>query len=264
MKTTIKLLVWIAALTLTWGCSSGDDEKDNLNPQSQTNSPLSNTEKPSWAINWSWTDPAPNWQAPESTEHECSMDILVELDEPLNTFSKDNDRMALFIGNECRGVSLPSFTKDGHVLFLIHVKGDSEEAGQSMELRYYCASMMQLFIDADMPSFTPSNLMDETHQIKLSPIGSSTKYPFTTELTVKLPEAMPYSVSDDDMMAVFVDGECRGLCIQTQAGWKGDIFSSKAEEMAQLRYYNAQRGEILNIGESFKLNNSKQQVNIKL
>ena len=113
-------------------------------------------------------------------------------------------------------VSRRNVINGGEVLFLVHVKGASEEAGQPMTMYYYSAGARQLFInDYALPSFEPNNLMDRNDKdftLWLSPVETSTKYPYFTEMMVRMPDDVPFTITDDDKMAIFVGDECRGLC----------------------------------------------------
>lgn len=205
MKKIIRIILLAIALPLLWGCNDDNEEVG------KNSTFVASASRPVWQIDWTWNDGSPDWQDPASTQFECSMNVLVELDDCFLPYSTVGDKMAMFINGECRGVSFRNVIDGERVLFLIHVKGRSEETSQHMELRYYSAGMKQLFIDYNMPMFSPGNLMDEAHQLILTPAGCSTKYPIYTEIYVRLPEQMPFTFSPDDQMAVFVGDECRGI-----------------------------------------------------
>lgn len=247
----------IAVLTLAWGCSSDDTEEGR---------PLFAVgAKPAWKIDWTWHDAMPDWEDPPSTQFECSMNMLLELSQEFLPYSTDNDVMAVFINGECRGVGYRNVTRDGRVLFLLHVKGTSEETGAQMQLQYYCSNMKQLFTENDLPPFTPNNLMDEAFRIILSPIENGPKYPITTALTVMLPDIMPFSITDNDVMAVFVDDECRGFCTRNEIlypGWRGMIYSRQNNETAELRYYSAVNGGIYTFVSTFTLSGFMQMLEV--
>ncbi|MBO4801419.1 MAG: hypothetical protein J5545_06075 [Bacteroidaceae bacterium] len=256
---TIKIMLWMAALTLAWGCSSSDDD-------SSSHFTFTPATAPAWDIDWTWNDPAPDWQEPSATQYECSMNMLVDLNSTLRPLSTDADIMAMFINGTCRGISRRNVYPDGKVVFLLLIKGASQETGEKMELRYYSAGSQQIFVDSGIPPFTPNNLMDEAFSVLLFPQCSSTKYPLYTELTVMLPDVTPFTVTEKDIMAVFVGDECRGICSRDEEelfpGWKGDVFSRETGETAHVRYYSASDGGIYIFNPPFKLNNLLQQYNV--
>lgn len=257
--------VLTAALLMAWGCSSDDNDE----PQGGGNFTVTPVQPaPKWAVDWTWNSPVPEWQEPDPTRFECSMNMLVELNSDLASYSTNADQMAMFIGGECRGLSYRNIVRDGDVIFLVHVKGTSEEAGQPMELHYYSAGAGQLFTDPNMPPFTPNNVIDSgdvNFQMVLTPAGISTKYPFFTEFSVLLPDNIPFTPSDDDEMAVFVGDECRGICSQMPEaydGWRGIIYRASESEQAQLRYYSVEKQSIYILDESFVLDDELQTLRV--
>lgn len=255
MKHIIRVMMWMAVLTLVWACSSDDNEGTAT---------FSSGLKPSWTVDWQYNDPAPSWKEPESTLFECSMDVLVELDDELLPYSTDADRMAMFINSECRGVSMRNVMANGRVYFLLHVKGTSEEAGSVLHLRYYCDSVNHLFMEDEIVHFTPNNVMDDTFQFVFSPVERSSKYPFYTQLVVMLPENLPFKLTEDDMMAVFVGDECRGICkanTDMYPGWRGIVYKRWAEEEVEVRFYSADKKGIYNLSPKVVLNDYMKTYN---
>jgi hypothetical protein len=253
-------LLLMATLTMLWGCSSDSDgDNDNGSKQNFTQTPVS--QKPTWKIDWSSDVAAPDWQDPDPTKYECSMNLLYELDEETAPFSTDDDMMAVFMNGECRGVSYPNRMSDGVVAFLLHVKGSSEETADQMELRYYCAGLRHMTITYGVPPFIPNYLMDETYESDLNIGNGSQKYPLLTELSVLLPEKLPFTVYDDDMLAVFVGDECRGIGSydpELFTGWRVNVYSAHEDEEAYVRYYSAQNDCIYTFPKTFLLNGMLQ------
>ncbi len=245
----------MTALTALWGCSSDGDN----NSSNTTFTKVSTA--PTWKVDWNWHDASPDWKDSDPTQFECSMHVLVELADELAAVSTADDKMSMFISEECRCVSYRNVTSDGKIFFLLHVKGKSEETSQPMQLRYYSTGAQQLFVNNNIPPFLPNNLMEEAYNITLYPSGSSSKYPLYTVLTVKCPSTIPFNTSTNDKMAVFVGDECRGVLNNNDdenGGWKGNVYSYQAEEKAQIRYYSAEKGGIYVFNNDIKLNNAKQ------
>jgi len=265
---TIETIMLAAALTMAWGCSSDDDTPTSTNSEEEqqwTGSTFAASEKPTWAIDWSSNATKPDWQEPAATKYECSMDMLVSLGQELAPYSTDNDVMAVFIGLECRGVSYRNLLQDGRVAFLLHVKGSSYEIALPMQLRYYCDSLHHLNVTTAISPFTPNNVMGKTYQSVFNIDRGSTKYPLSTTLAVMLPEQLPFVESSDDMLAVFVGGECRGIGYQggdLYEGWRVKVVSAQKDETAEIRYYSADKAGIYTILKTFTLSGSLQQENI--
>ena len=261
MKNTIKMTIMMAALTIAWGCSSSDDDKHQWG-----GSTFVASEKPTWAIDWSSDAVKPDWQEADPSKYDCSMHMLLRLVSELTPYSTDDDMMAIFIGDECRGVSYRNVLSDGRVTFLLHVKGTSSEAGQPMVLRYYCGGLHHMTVTTAIKSFVPNNLMDDIYQRDFDILHGSTKYPVITNVTVMLPKELPFTVSNDDMLAVFVGGECRGVGTQNPSlydGWRITVVGRTDGETAELRYYSAQKGGTYSILKTFQLMGNLQQENIE-
>ena len=193
------------------------------------------------------------------------MSMLIRLVNSLTPYSTDNDVMAVFINGECRGVSYRNKLSNGRVVFLLHIKGTSDETNQPMELRYYCDGLHHLNVTTAIPHFVPNNVLDETYQMDFNIESGSTKYPIATNLTVILPQTLPFTVNANDVMAVFVGEECRGIGYQggdLYEGWRATVFTSNEDETAQIRYYSAEKAGTYTILKTFKLNGRLQQENI--
>lgn len=267
MNKIIKYFVFGLFVLAAGGCSSGGDDDNSNTPSGIVyTAKFDSSPRPSWAIDWSSDTNAPNWQEPISEDFECSMDVLVTLYDDYLPYSTDNDVMAVFIGNQCRALSNRNVLEDGSVVYLLHIKGSSEEVDQPMELRFYCDKLHAMNITNAMPPFTPNNLMEEAYQLVLTLGDGCTKYPYFTELHVTMPTSQPFTVSNGDMLAVYVGDECRGIGIRNPElfeGWRMVVYSKQPNETAQIRYYSAEKGGIYTILKTFTLNNSLQKENIE-
>lgn len=254
-------LYLLTFLPLLWGCSSDSDNGNGSNDKVT----FTESASPTWAIDWSSDATFPNWQEPVSEDFECSMDLLVTLNDEYQPFSTDNDVMSVFIGGECRAISYRNVMNDDEVVYLLHVKGSGEEVDMPMELHFYCDKLHALNITQAVPPFIPNNLMEDNYHLSLDPGYGSTKYPLYTELSVKLPNQLPFTVSDNDMLAVFVGNECRGIGSyepELYDGWRMNVYSKQPNETAQIRYYSANKGGVYTVLKTFTLNDLLQLVNI--
>ena len=193
-------------------------------------------------MDWTAADTKPSWQNPDPTLYDSNMFYLVRLDEELKEYSTDNDMMAMFMNGICRGVSARNVSEDGNIFFLLHVKGKGSESGEPLELRYYCDKLHHTNVLPDITTFVPNNIITPTIKILRIEDGSS-KYPVSTTLTIVIPKELPFTVNDNDKVAVFVGEECRGVG-QREADikdrWQMSVYG-KAGETAQIRYYSAEK-----------------------
>ena len=264
-------IIMIAALTILWGCSSSDDGSDSPEPQPQQpqpqeeNSLFTASEYPDWAVNWKWFEATPNWEVADRSQYAdpCSMQLRVVLDEGLASYSTDADKMAVFIGGTCRALSKRNvLEQDGKVVFLMNIWADRQEIGSTMELRYFSAQLTQTFKNKKLPTFEAEPLKDYSLVQEIG-MGSS-KYPYTTKLSVVLPSELPFKAHSGDCVFVFVKDECRGVFkTSTENAFSGYVFSHNEGETAEIRYYSVNKQGYYTIKESLTLNNGDQAVNIK-
>ena len=266
--------IMMAALAILWGCSS-DDDSDSTKSKPQTeqqeenslNSLFTASEYPDWAINWKWFEAAPTWQEPDRNQYAdpCSMQLRVVLDEGLASFSTDADKMAVFIDQTCRAISKRNvIEQDGKVVFLLSIWGDRQEIGSAMELRYFSAQLTQTFKNRKLPPFEPDNLWGDKYNLVQEISMGSSKYPYTTKLSVLLPSALPFKAHSGDCVFVFVKDECRGVFkTSTENVFSGYVFSHNEGETAEIRYYSVDKQGYYTIKSPVTLNNADQSVNIK-
>ena len=100
--------------------------------------------RPDVASHFSGNDQAPLWSDPDKSVYPMSMTAVVRLSPVLETLAADGDKMAAFIGGECRGVA-KTVMNDGVRLFFIHVKAPSSENG-NVEFRYYSAAAKRTYV----------------------------------------------------------------------------------------------------------------------
>lgn len=230
-----------AALTLAWGCSSDSDDAHG-------GASFTAAEQPAWTVDWTWHDEAPNWKNPAPTLHESRMYVVLKLDERYGGYSTDADRMAIFLDGECRGMGLRNVTADGSVYFPVIVAGDNEDLERLTEVRYYCASMKQLFVMPGFYGFTPDRTIgtDEDEYVVFG--DGSPKY-LLNEVNVLLTGNGPSGHRPADIVGAFVGDECRGVGI---AGEPMQVWTLHGEEeQVHFRYYSAEKGGIYSFPETF-------------
>lgn len=234
-------------------CSS-DDNDDPLTNERPT---FMAAERPDWEVDWSSDVARPDWQEPDPTKFEYSMDLMVTLEDNFLKYSSDNDMLAVFINDECRGVSYRNVMKDGGVTYLLHVKGSSEEVGKQMELRYYCDMLHYMSIPGWTPSFEPNNLMTSAYQLVLRPEDGSKKYPLRTTVLIEHSNELPFIIKQNDLLGIFNGDECLGVAEPdplNYATWQIEAFSNDKTEHVQFRYYSVDKGGVYIFPMSIPLN----------
>ncbi len=246
------LAVLMGLLTLCWSCSSDDDDNGGSESDNQSLSgayTFTATEGfPDWQVDWVGNEEAPKWESPAANLFEERMYVIIKLSNDYIDYSTNEDRMAVFVGDECRGVSkrnLSDFDMT-EIYFTILVAGnkyDSENMA-SLTLKYYSGGMHQTFTFPGFHNFAPDDIVGDTwdQSLPLSPSGS--KYQDFKLMSIQLKDA-PFSVAPSDNFAVFIDGECRGVGYGYNQ-FEDDIYiwlKSEEEEgkKMQLRYYSVEK-----------------------
>ena len=134
-------------------CGSDDPETPATaeTPQTPTTGGLTESAQaaaPRWTVQWQGTDERPAWQTPDMTAYECSMMGLVTLCPALMPTASEDDMIAAFVGNECRGVcNLSLYKEDGaekqECFGFLFLRGNTGDAAVS--LKYYSARLKRVF-----------------------------------------------------------------------------------------------------------------------
>ena len=249
---TIKFILLTAVLTMLWGCSSDDD-----GPSSNV-STFAESGKPAWSVDLTGNEEAPSWMAPDPTKFESSMFIMVKLQEELIPYSTDEDRLTVFIGDECHAVPAePNKDQEGNVFFVLKIRGNSTDRSVNLTLCYYCAQLHQIFVLEGQESFV-SELTYGVDEDFVPPLLDGCKrYPSQQLLKVSLPANVPFAPADGDMIGAFVGDECRGV---GRAGLPFTVFCTSPEESFQLRYYSETRAGVYSFHQTFKVSEDEGQM----
>ena len=254
MMKTVKILMTVAVLVTAWGCSTDTDE------QTGTENGLANTmppsagytfehaDKPAWEVDLTGNDAAPDWGNFNMSLYENSMYVLVTLQDELAAHSTEADRMAVFIGGERRTqLAVPNFYDDGAVRYVLRIYGNSTDRNVRFDLQYYCTALKQLFSigteEKFVPEFTYGNIKDFVPPL----LKGCKKFPVQNQLTVSLPGQPPFTPDNNDLVAVFVGDECRGVGV---AGKPFNVFRTSETEKLTLRYYSVQQAGIYTMAQT--------------
>jgi len=186
----------------------------------------------------------PDW-AVNANDYEMSMNIIGRLD-ILGTLSNDeNDLVAAFIGEECRGVAHSEYNKrfDGYFVTM-DIYGNGSESGQEVTFRAYDASTGTIY-----------PVIVATPTITYAPLGLAGKYDTPVELAVvnKIEQAtelkkgwnwLSLYVTADNMNATTIFDKV-----------KGDVLTVKAQNPADGALAKGVNGELA--GTMTTLDNTK-------
>lgn len=254
LQNSIGMAALMGVLTMMWGCSSDGDDKVNGSNGGDDITFTKVSEQPNWGIDWMWHDEKPDWQNPNATLYEERMYVTLKLDEEFVPYSTENDRMAIFIGNECRGVSERNVSEfdSKSILFPIMVLGNRQDVERLVNLtvKYYCGGMKQIFTYHNLDRFSPDAIVGDKWDTTF-PFDGGEKYQSYKTINVQLKGDVPFNISGYDIMAAFIDGECRGIG-STNTFFKLWLTSDEGEvgKMIQLRYYSDEKEGIYTLQKS--------------
>lgn len=237
------VLTLLASLTLG-ACSSDDDSSNpDIDPRMSVdrNYTVTTVDKaPEWSVDWSYTQERPDWQEPATRLYENWSIMKLQIEDTLKPYASTDDLIAVFVGDECRGVTPPAFvigSKDyDDIAFLLKVYGN-EPSGQMMtiSLRYYCSNLRQVFERVARVPYNMDTEMGIGWDLKPSFRLGSTKFPVVMQLDVVSVVSKASIVPDvADRVAVFVGDECRGMA---RPGEPLDVFGRIEGESVNLQYY---------------------------
>lgn len=246
MMKTVKILMTVAALATVWGCSTANDnEIETVKPIGCT---FEHADRPAWSVDLTGNDAAPDWGNFNLSLYENSMYVLVTLQDELAAHATEADRMAVFIGGERRTqLAVPNFYDDGAVRYVLRIYGNSTDRNVRFTLQYYSVALKQLFSigteEKFVPEFTYGNIKDFVPPL----LKGCKKFPVQNQLTVSLPDQPPFTPDNNDLVAVFVGSECRGVGV---AGKPFNVFRTSETEKLTLRYYSVQQAGIYTMAQT--------------
>lgn len=254
MMKTVKILMTVAVLATAWGCSTDTDEQTGTENGLATTMPPSagytfeHADRPAWSVDLTGNDAAPDWGDFNMSLYENSMYVTVTLQNELAAHATEADRMAVFIGGERRTqLAVPNFYDDGAVRYVLRIYGNSTDRNVRFALQYYSVALKQLFSigteEKFVPEFTYGNIKDFVPPL----LRGCKKFPVQNQLTVSLPDQPPFTPDNNDLVAVFVGDECRGVGV---AGKPFNVFRTSETEKLSLRYYSVQQAGIYTMAQT--------------
>ena len=211
-------------------------------------------EAPQWQIDWSGNEVRPDWQEPDAGAFENWVVMLVKIEEALLPYVSADDMMAIFVGDELRGLSRPAtVVSTGEVdasQFLLKAFSNENYGDEvAVTMKYYNAQLKQMF------SLSETIIMDEDEMygfdedfIPPFTLGSP-KYPVVKTVdAASVLAGAGITPAVGDIIAAFVGGECRGVkqfTVHSSQFTSIDVFLREESEEIVLMYYDATGQRIL-------------------
>ena len=237
----IQLLALLVSVVMT-SCSSDSD-----NESIENHATFVKVDKaPDWQNEWLdamvYTDSKPDWELVDMSDFDSHSVLVVKLDKELIPRSTDDDIMAVFVDGECRAISPRNVVSD-EISFVLNVRGSSSGFGSEFSLCYYSGGLHQIFKVTEQGGILINEyILGTDKDFTLPLIYGGNKFSDITICIVQLPDNAPFKQTDDDLIAAFVGGECRGVC-KMKDNWLR-IFTHSDDELVQLRYYSVEKGGI--------------------
>ena len=233
-------------------CGSDDPETPAAaeTPQTPTTGGLTESAQaaaPHWTVQWQGTDERPAWQTPDMTAYECSMMGLVTLCPALMPTASEDDMIAAFVGNECRGVcNLYIYKEDGaekqECFGFLFLRGNTGDAAVS--LKYYSARLKRVFTVNNCFEMIADGDFGFNEDL-VPAFDEGGPYACAETIGVRLPETVPFTPGDGDELAVMCGSECRGTVASLADGlYRLKVYAHTPDEPLTLAYYSAAQGKV--------------------
>lgn len=174
---------------------------------------------------------------------QTNMTAVVRLSDELRVFENtETDQVAAFVGEECRAIGSLK-TENGNAYYIMQIKGNAS-ADEKISFQYYSANNKYLYHTDAYLSFSADGTYGSNVNPETLPIDMDGKYPLKMTAYLTLPtHLLPY-VQNNDQIAAFIGGECRGTTgVEMKDG--SPIFRLNVigkigvEESWVIRYYNS-------------------------
>ena len=222
---------------------------------------------PDWHIDWTYNQQRPDWKTPNASDYENFTVMVVQIQEALQPYASSSDMLALFVGDELRGLAKPASvmsddTSSGASAsaapssFVLKAFGnETDGTNLNVTLKYYNAQLQHLFTRSGNIVFSANNVLGIVEDFIPSFTLGSAKYPVVT--TIDVPQrlaAAGIALADGDLVSAFVGDECRGVMTKADGQWSSadgilTVFLRQDGETVTLKCYDAANQRVLAFGE---------------
>ena len=195
---------------------------------------------PEWTLDMQGTDTLPTWNEPDKSIYPTSMTAVVRLTPFLERYATEDDVMAAFIGDECRGVA-SRIEVDGKALYFVLVKAADDEAG-NVEFRYYNTQTNTLYHSvAEEVPYEINKVYGTPDAPEYPDFEQSGRYPHVLDAVVTVdPTEVGLVPAEGDMLMAFVDGAPRAIVHNVaEQVYTLEVRAKSIDEKVTFKYYSA-------------------------
>ena len=207
------------------------------------------TEAPDWQMDWTFNQSRPDWQAPSATDYSNFTVMFIKLEATLQPYASKDDLMAIFVGDELRGVASPAYVVGNEdtapntfVLKAFSNEGNGDVV--DLTLKYYNAQLKQIFTCTKIITYDMEEVFGiEEDFIPEFTLGSA-KYPVVNTVDMmSILAGAAITPAEGDIVGAFVGDECRGVWTMADGQYL-NIYLRDAEETVTLKYYDSTSGRL--------------------
>lgn len=172
---------------------------------------------------------------------EAGMIAYVSIPEILSSYTSDNDIVAAFVEDECRGVFSHRLSVNGKSVFRIPVRINLNEKAT---FRYYNSTLEYIFTTGNNSLQSSTSTFGSATIPKVLPLITDECHPLRMTAVFEISDDLVKDISQNDKLAAFVNDECRGIGKFIESNGK-KIFkveingSIGLKEKVSIKYYNA-------------------------
>lgn len=152
-----KLYILLTGLAITLAsCCTGGDDGDSVS----TNPPVIKPDEPQEPTYPTYD--APHWSVSNPDVYECSMTAILILPDTIVGSQQPNDELAIFMNDECRGVAERIEVSPAKYVWMVMIKGNTNESKlQKLKIRYWSSIYKYMYDSDNKPLFETDSRLGE-------------------------------------------------------------------------------------------------------
>ncbi len=180
------------------------------------------------------------------------MDLSVSLPEVLTPYLSEKDNLTAIVSDHPCSIIQTSKPKEGR--YELKMKASN---GDQVSFRYYCDSLKYIFTSENCLSYADAQSWGTTEEPQVLPLKTAQKVVcMSAVFTVTEYKAFNTTLAENDLLAAFVDDECRGVAAGVMQGdslifpmqIRGTL--GKAEQIT-LQYYHCENSYLFTCPKKF-------------